>query len=294
MILLFCFLIRHFIISPWFIPNDSASKLLCHGYLCGASKESITSSDQLKDIFKGYKKGDLKRGLSIAMESLLAKKFLPAMVASGVFHLFGIGDFEYNREKSFKILHECANRTSWIAHEILSFHPLTKDNMRIIHLKAAAKMGSAIAMQIIANQHFADGKYNKSLNLMYTLLTSMSPMYYQKRRSGPTYARSVRSILLNDRNVALSWRDLFSKAKGGHLPSALWIIDGFINGKFHNATSKELSVMAMKYIEDAPWNIDAFSILNSDDTINKKEIIHYLAQTGNEVAQAYDSYAEFF
>lgn len=292
--ILFFLLYRHYIYQPWFLSNGPSSKFLCRGWYCGSSKDNVTEREYFYKVIKKFKEEKLKTSLFTALEKLTSINYLPAVCASGLFYLFNYDGFNYDVQKSYNILAKCANQGFWACHEHLAFHPLTNDNERWIHINISAKLGSVNCMKKLASEYIKKEEYEKANQILHPLLIAMSSNWLQKRRTGPAYAKDVKSILLNDRHVSLSWKDLFKKAKNGNLAAGIWIADGFLNGKFTNTTSKEIAMMMDNFTNNGLWNFDVTYLLETDDSFNKKEIVKYLSRLGDQAAQALDSYSEFF
>ena len=282
--------IRHLIIQPWYISTERSVRTLCRGWTCGSSKENLTSNDLFAKLIKSYKKGESEISLKDGLSDLISSNFLPALSASGIFHLFNIGGFEYNPEESYQILKKCANEGFWACHEHLAFHPLT-DN-RSFHLHEAAEKGSVISMQKIAFNLIKEEKYEEANEYLYPLLEVASHTWFQDRRTGLEYAKDVKSILLN-KKPNKAWNDLKNKAYDGNLPAALWVFNGFLAGKYDNITSKELSHLTRGYVENAVWKYDITDIFRYKEGINHREIVRYFSRVGNEAALALCSYSSF-
>ncbi|KAK8857909.1 hypothetical protein M9Y10_013008 [Tritrichomonas musculus] len=292
--ILFSLLFRHYVVQPWFLASGKSSRYLCRGWICGSSKDNVTEREYFIKVIKKFREEKLETSLYTALKDLIHNNYLPALCASGLFYLFNYDDFEYDVQKSFDILTKCANQGFWACHEHLAFHPLTKEENRRKHMIESAKSGSIICIRKIAKDLIEKKEYDRANELLYPILYSMSSNWLQQRRTGPAYAKDVKSIFLNDRHVTLSWKDLLKKSRDGNLAAAIWIANGFIVGKFKNITSKEVSSMLMKFTENGQWRFDVIDLFDSEDFFNRKEIIQYFARIGDPAALAVNSYSEFF
>mgnify|MGYP001042340565 CR=1 FL=1 len=292
--ILISLLFRHYFIQPWFLSSGKSSKFLCRGWICGSSKDNVTEREYFVKVIKKFREEKLETSLFHALKDLISANYLPALCASGLFHLFNYDDFEFDVQKSYDILTKCAEQGFWACHEHLAFHPLTQEKDRWNHIEKSANMGSVNCIRKLASKHIKLEEYEQANRLLYPILFAMSSNWLQQRRTGPAYAKDVKSILLNDHHVALSWKDLFKKAKNGNLAAGIWIANGFLTGKFKNTTSKEISLMMAKFVENGQWQFDVTDLFYSNDNFNKIEIIKYLARFGDQAALAIDSYSEFF
>ena len=257
-------------------------RALCRGWFCGASKDFIEKNEELQRITSNYKNESLNASLYDALQEMIEYKFIPALCASGVMHLFGIGGFEPNLEKSRDILQ---GSDFWNCHEGLAFHPLLSEQERSEHLKIAAAQGSVLSMLKLALSE-------DNITVYRHLLFSSAGAWYRKRRGGVNFAKRARKIFTAT-DADKAWMEMYSRASAGHLPSAVWIVDGFLNGKF-KMSEENISKVLRPVVTNGPWKFDVNEILLSKDEFNKSAVLEYMAHAGDEIAQVYLSYPSLY
>ena len=286
MCLLLAFLAaRHFLYSPWFTPpssEDTTMRVLCRGWSCGAPKDLFDSSDGLMKIAQEFKNGTLEGSLLDATRKLVSNGFVPASCALAAWKALGMGGDPQNLSDSLQILRD---NDFWSCHEILAFHPDVAPDERARHLELAASQGSVYAMQKIALD-------TRNLSLYRHLLFAMTGGWYRRHDGTPEFAKLARAIFTHERADA-EWEEMFARAAAGNVPSAAWVVDGFLSGKLAKGV-EEVEPVLRTVIENGPWRFDAGEVVWGRDKVNKTAMLQFMANAGDAVSRVYLSYPELY
>ena len=285
---------RKITMMPWWIPSeieDPSMRQLCRGWSCGSSKENITLNEKFNLKISKYKNNSLNSTLYKSLNKLVHSGYVPAICASGFFHLIGIGNYEINIEKSLNLLNYGASLNFWSCHEILAFHPNSTN--KEFHLEKASNLGSVLAKIKIANKFITQYPYNyiEATKILKHLGTTSISSWFKKKRSGIEFSKIIKEIYLNEfENHTNNYLKLKKMALNNHLPAILWLTDGLLKNKTNIINYQEISNILLPLIQNGPWRFEPNELLFNKDKINKKNLLNYLINLNNPLIDALNSY----
>lgn len=280
----FAVAIRRSIISPWSVlplSKDPSMRSVCKGFLCGVGNDG----DIYRDKLQLYKNGSL----DCSLLDLIGKSDFPPLVCGAAFsYLYGINGFPFDPIQALDMALQ--HKSHWLCCEVLAFHPSSSNHQEF--LNQAAELGSINAMIYLAKNNSTTPQ--KRIGILRHLITASASSFYRHRRAGMDFATQLKTILLSsDRDKQKAWKILLVKAKQGHLPSAMWVVDGYLKGLL-TVPEDELITTLLRIESYAPWNSEYTDLLNSKDLQNASNVAGYYASKQNALAEAVVSYSSIF
>lgn len=295
MILFFPFLIysKKFLPYPYSTtpdPNDVFHRITCKGWACNLKLYPEHQKMEFDDTLDMYQNQTLINTVESKLKQLIRRDFHPAYCALGFFEMIGIAGITKNLTQSFIDLNEGSSYDIWSCHEILSYHPYTKDQMS--YVRRAASKGAILSMIRLALETKNE---TESLLLLKHLATTQSSTWWKKRRSGIPFSDAISTILkLNDRNLTEAWKIIDDMSNENHLPASIWAAEGLQTGEIGRKNITEARMKLLPFVVNGHWKLDVAAMLKSTDEFDRYALLQIASLQGNKMATALLSYPKLF